>query len=329
MSGSEYPQVRESPVRKGEAIMSIVRSMLLAASQNQWLRHHATNYGFVKHSVSRFMPGETFDDALGAAENVRSRKIGTVLTHLGENVKDRAEAQQVTERYLEVLERFQQKDLPAEISVKLTQLGLDLSPELCFDHLNAIISRAPKSSIVWVDMEASNYVDATLDLYRRALQAHPNVGICLQAYLHRTKDDLAKLLPLRSSIRLVKGAYNEPPEIAFSRKRDVDENYFALAKEMLIAKKENRCVRAAFGTHDLVLIRRLSDFCSAEGFARADFEVQMLFGIQRAEQERLANEGCTSIVLVAYGSYWYPWFVRRLAERPANLWFMVRNVFAS
>jgi proline dehydrogenase len=309
--------------------MSIVRSMLLAASQNQWLRHHATNYGFVKHSVSRFMPGETLDDALGAAENLRSRKIRTVLTHLGENVKDRAEAQQVTERYLEVLERFQQKDLPAEISVKLTQLGLDLSPELCFDHLNAIISRAPKNSIVWVDMEASNYVDATLDLYRRALQAHPNVGICLQAYLHRTKDDLAKLLPLRPSIRLVKGAYNEPPEIAFSRKRDVDENYFALAKEMLIAKKENRCVRAAFGTHDLALIRRLSDFCSAEGFARADFEVQMLFGIQRAEQERLANEGCTSIVLVAYGSYWYPWFVRRLAERPANLWFMVRNVFAS
>ena len=309
--------------------MSIVRSMLLAASQNQWLRHHATNYGFVKHSVSRFMPGETLDDALGAAENLRSRKIGTVLTHLGENVNDRAEAQQVTERYLEVLERFQQKDLPAEISVKLTQLGLDLSPELCFDHLNAIISRAPKSSIVWVDMEASNYVDATLDLYRRALQAHPNVGICLQAYLHRTKDDLAKLLPLRPSIRLVKGAYNEPPEIAFSRKRDVDENYLALAKEMLIAKKDNRCVRAAFGTHDLALIRQLSDFCSAEGLARADFEVQMLFGIQRAEQERLANEGCTSIVLVAYGSYWYPWFVRRLAERPANLWFMVRNVFAS
>lgn len=309
--------------------MSIVRSMLLAASQNQWLRHHATNYGFVKHSVSRFMPGETLDDALGAAENLRSRKIGTVLTHLGENVNDRAEAQQVTERYLEVLERFQQKDLPAEISFKLTQLGLDLSPELCFDHLNAIISRAPKSSIVWVDMEASNYVDATLDLYRRALQAYPNVGICLQAYLHRTKDDLAKLLLLRPSIRLVKGAYNEPPEIAFSRKRDVDENYFALAKEMLIAKKENRCVRAAFGTHDLALIRHLSDFCSAEGLARADFEVQMLFGIQRAEQERLANEGCTSIVLVAYGSYWYPWFVRRLAERPANLWFMVRNVFAS
>jgi proline dehydrogenase len=169
----------------------------------------------------------------------------------------------------------------------------------------------------------------TLDLYRRALETFPNVGICLQAYLYRTKDDLAKLLPLRASIRLVKGAYNEPPEIAYPRKVDVDESYFNLAKEMLLAKKENRCVRPAFGTHDVAMIRRLSEFASKEGFSKSDFEVQMLYGIQRAEQERLANEGYTSIVLVSYGNYWYPWFVRRLAERPANLWFMLRNVFAS
>ncbi len=213
--------------------------------------------------------------------------------------------------------------------MKLTQLGLDLSPDLCFEHLKAIIERAQEDSIVWVDMEASSYVDATLDLYRRTLTAYSNVGVCLQAYLHRTKDDLEKLLPLRPSIRLVKGAYNEPPEIAFPRKQEVDENYFELGKQMLRARKVNSCVRAAFGTHDLTLIRRLADFASAEGFAKEDFEVQMLYGIQRAEQERLASEGCSSIVLVAYGSYWYPWFVRRLAERPANLWFMVRNVFAA
>jgi proline dehydrogenase len=309
--------------------MSLMRSMLLAASQNQWLRHRAAHYPFVRRTVSRFMPGETLDDALGAAQILGEKRIGTVFTHLGENVKDGSEAQQVTEHYLEVLERIRERDLQAEISVKLTQLGLDLSPDLCFEHLNAIIERARKDSIVWVDMEASNYVDATLDLYRRALAAHPNVGICLQAYLHRTKDDLAKLLPLRPSIRLVKGAYNEPPEIAFPRKQDVDENYFELGKQMLRAKKENCCVRAAFGTHDVALIRRLADFASAEGFGKRDFEVQMLYGIQRAEQERLASEGCTSIVLVSYGDYWYPWFVRRLAERPANLWFIVRNVFAA
>src|SRR5260370_1034080 len=175
-------------------------------------------------------------------------------------------------------------------------------------------------------MEASNYVDGTLELYRRALTAHPNVGICLQAYLHRTKDDLARLLPLRPSIRLVKGAYNEPPEIAFPRKQDVDEDYFELGKQMLRAKNENRCVRAAFGTHDVALIRRLADCASAEGFAKKDFEVQMLYGIQRAEQERLASEGCTSIVLVAYGSYWYPSFVRRLHALPAKLLLMLPSV---
>ena len=304
-----------------------MRSLLLAASQNRWLRDHATRYSFVRGTVSRFMPGETLEDALDAAEALRNKKIGTVFTHLGENIKDHAEAQQVTEHYVEVLRRIREKGLQAEISVKLTQLGLDLSPDLCFEHLNAIIERAAKDSIVWVDMEASNYVDSTLDLYRRALMAHPNVGICLQAYLYRTKDDLGTLLPLRPSIRLVKGAYNEPPTIAFPRKQDVDKNYFQLGRQMLRAKKDNRCVRAAFGTHDVTLIRRLANCASAEGFAKKEFEVQMLYGIQRAEQERLASEGCTSIVLVAYGSYWYPWFVRRLAERPANLWFMVRNVF--
>src|SRR6266850_1849920 len=308
--------------------MSLTRSLLLAASQNRWLREHATRYRFVRSSVSRFMPGETFDDAMRAAQNFRGKQIGTVFTHLGENIKDPEEAQQVADHYLEVFSRIRQTGLKAEISVKLTQLGLDLSPDLCFSHLKTIIERAPKDSVVWLDMEASNYVDATLDLYRRTLEVFPNVGVCLQAYLFRTRDDLSKLLTLCPSIRLVKGAYNEPPEIAFPRKQDVDENYFALAKEMLIAKKGNQCVRAALGTHDLALIRRLSEFASAEQIKRADFEVQMLYGIQRAEQERLANEGCTSIVLVAYGSYWYPWFVRRLAERPANLWFMVRNVFA-
>ena len=308
--------------------MSLMRSLLLAASQNRWLRDHATRYRFVRSTVSRFMPGENLDDALAAAQTLRSKKIGTVFTHLGENIKDRAEAQQVTDHYLEVLDQIQKKGLEAEISVKLTQLGLDLSQDLCFSNLKTIIERAQRKDIVWVDMEASNYVDVTLDVYRRALQLFPNVGVCLQAYLHRTKDDLSKLWPMRPSIRLVKGAYSEPPEVAFPRKQDVDDNYFALAKEMLVAKKESRCVRAAFGTHDVPLILRLAELASKEGLAKGAFEVQMLFGIQRAEQERLANEGCTSIVLVAYGNYWYPWFVRRLAERPANLWFMVRNVFA-
>jgi proline dehydrogenase len=309
--------------------MAIVRSMLLAASQNVWLREHAVKYPFVRRSVARFMPGETLDEALAAAQTLRKKQIGTVFTHLGENVADRHEAAQVTEHYIEVLDRIHQQGLGAEISVKLTQLGLDLSTELCFENLERIIQRENAPSIVWVDMEASNYVDATLDIYKRALRSHPNVGICLQAYLYRTKKDLEELLPLGASVRLVKGAYKEPPEIAFPKKEDVDRNYVSLAQEMLRAHAAGRCPRAAFGTHDVGLIGRLAELVKEEGLGSTALEVQMLYGIQRAEQERLAQRGCRSIVLVAYGSYWYPWFVRRLAERPANLWFMVRNVFAS
>jgi proline dehydrogenase len=309
--------------------MGLMRSMLLVASQNKWLRERASHYRFVRRTVSRFMPGETLDDALAAAQTLQKKRIGTVFTHLGENIADRSEALQVTQHYVEVLDRIWQSGLHAEVSVKLTQLGLDLSSDFCLDNLNSIIERAEKTSVVWVDMEGSNYVDATLEIYRRALKTYPNTGLCLQAYLYRTKDDLAQLFSLCPSIRLVKGAYNEPPQLAYPRKQDVDENFFALAQEMLRAKKQGRCQRAAFATHDGALIRRLSEFAQAEGFSQADFEVQMLYGIQRGEQERLAREGCTSIVLVAYGSYWYPWFVRRLAERPANLWFMLRNVFAS
>lgn len=309
--------------------MALMRSMLLAASQNVWLREHAVKYPFVRRSVSRFMPGETLDAALLAAQTLQQKQIGSVFTHLGENVTDHKEARQVTEHYLEVLDRIHELKLPTEVSVKLTQLGLDLGADFCFENLERIIRRETGNAIVWVDMEASNYVDVTLEIYRRALKEHPNVGICLQAYLYRTKKDLADLLPLRPSIRLVKGAYKEPESLAYPKKADVDENYLALAQEMLRAKAAGECVRAAFGTHDVVLIRRLADYAAQQKFAKSELEVQMLYGIQRAAQERLARDGCRSIVLVAYGTYWYPWFVRRLAERPANLWFMLRNVFAS
>jgi len=309
--------------------MALMRSMLLAASQNVWLREHAVNYPFVRRSVSRFMPGETLQAALAAAQALHLKNIGSVFTHLGENVRDRDEAQKVTEHYLDVLERIHEANLPTEVSVKLTQLGLDLSAEVCSDNLEQIIRHESTSATIWVDMEASNYVDATLNIYKSALKSHANVGLCLQSYLRRTQKDLADLLPLHPAIRLVKGAYKEPPEIAFPRKADVDENYFVLAQDLLRAQSAGGCARAAFGTHDVALIRRLADFLGQQGYAKSSFEVQMLYGIQRAEQERLAREGYRSIVLVAYGSYWYPWFVRRLAERPANLWFMLRNVFSS
>jgi proline dehydrogenase len=308
--------------------MAIVRSILLAASQNAWMRERASKYEFVRRSVSRFMPGENLEDALAAAHSLENKKIGSVFTNLGENVKDPTEAAQVTAHYLGVLDCIHRQNLGTEISVKLTQLGLDLSKENCFENLKKIIEREKRERIVWVDMESSQYVDATLELYRRALAVYPNVGICLQAYLYRTKDDLGSMLPLRPSVRLVKGAYQEPASVAFPRKGDVDERYFRLAQTMLKALSAKQMVRAAFGTHDVPLIRRLTGFLEQEGIAKSELEVQMLYGIQRQEQERLAADGCRSIVLVAYGNYWYPWFMRRLAERPANLWFMMRNLFA-
>jgi proline dehydrogenase len=307
--------------------MNPARSILLAASQNAWLRNHAAKHRFVRRTVSRFMPGEEFSDAAAAAQRLQSKNIGSIFTRLGENITDQVEARNVTEHYLEVLRSVREQQLDGEISVKPTQLGLDLSPELCYGNLKTIIEQEDPRRVVWIDMEASDYVDPTLQLYRHALAEFPNVGVCLQAYLHRTRNDLASLLPSQPSIRLVKGAYSERPEIAFPEKSRVDENYFLLAKEMLLAKKADPKIRAAFGTHDVVLLRRISEFAATSGIPKASVEVQMLYGIQSGEQERLAREGYTSKVLVAYGSHWYAWFIRRLAERTANLWFVARNLF--
>ncbi len=330
--------------------MSIMRSMLLAAAQNHWLRDHASHYKFVRRTVSRFMPGESLEDALASAQMLRTKNIATVFTHLGENIATRAEADEVTSHYLQALDRIHQSapqpgaaptgsvgagldstppPVPMEISVKLTQLGLDLDAEICYDNLRQIIERENKTSTLWIDMESSEYVDRTLAVYQKAQQNFGNIGICLQAYLKRTQNDLEKLLPLKPAIRLVKGAYNEPPNIAFANKSDVDENYYALATQMLQAQKTGACQRAAFGTHDVPLIHRLANFAATQNIPKQNFEVQMLYGIQRAEQERLAAAGHRSVVLVAYGTFWYPWFVRRLAERPANLMFMLRNLFAN
>lgn len=303
-----------------------MRSFFLLCSQSRWLRERALRYGFVQRAVSRFMPGETISDALSAARTLRDRSIGTVFTYLGENISDPAEAERVTLHYLDALDRIRDLGLKTEVSVKLTQLGLDLSPELCYANLKRIIEHAGARSVVWIDMEASNYVDLTLNLCRRARQVYPNVGVCLQAYLYRTTQDLAALIPCGLAIRLVKGAYQEPPDRAFPRKRDVDENYFVLAKRLLSDEARRRGVRAAIATHDLKLIQRVIEYAESKRLGKSSFEFQMLYGIQRAEQYRLARQGWRSIVLIAYGSFWFPWYMRRLAERPANVLFLLRNL---
>lgn len=304
----------------------MMRGALLWASRNRWLRERATRYMFVRRSVTRFMPGEEIADALAAVRDLEEQGLGTVLTHLGENVSSASEAESVTKHYLETQDRVRAAGLHSQLSIKLTHLGLDLSHEICQANVEKIIQSAGSDSIVWIDMESSPYVDATLDLYRCVRRSYSNVGVCLQAYLYRTANDLASLLPLAPAIRLVKGAYLEPPDRAFPHKKDVDTNFFAMARKLLSPEARSAGVRTVIATHDGNLIRRTEELARSQGLTGNHFQFQMLYGIQRAEQLRLAKEGWQSSVLISYGTFWYPWFMRRLAERPANLLFLARNL---
>ena len=308
--------------------MSATRAVILAAAQNKWLKERASRYSFVRRSVSRFMPGETLDDAIAAAHQLRSRALGTAFTHLGENIAEASEAEGVVTHYPQVLERIRAETLPTEISVKPTQLGLDLSENLCEGNLRRLLAAEDPGRTLWIDMESSPYVEPTLKLYRRVLADHPNCGVCLQAYLHRTPRDIEALLPLKPSIRLVKGAYRELPEIAAQQKSEIDSRYLELARALLTSQTSGNVQRAILATHDPRLIEQITTFAAQQGMGRQQVEVQMLYGIQRALQEKLASEGWKSSVLVAYGTHWYAWFMRRLAERPANLWLVFRNIAA-
>jgi proline dehydrogenase len=306
--------------------VGVVRIALLAGSESRWLRERATRWRFVRGAVSRFMPGETVEEALEAS---RALGVGTVLTRLGENVRDIGQAQEVTRHYLDVLDRVARDRLDVEISVKLTQLGLDLSREESEKNLSALIERARAlSNWIWIDMEGTAYTDVTLDIARRARVVSANVGVCVQSYLYRTAADLKSLIALGSGVRLVKGAYREPPDKAFPKKSDVDENYFKLAALLLSAEARAQGVRAIFGTHDPVLIRRIEDLGRSSNLPAEALEFQMLYGISRQEQERLAGAGYRFRVLISYGEAWFPWYMRRLAERPANVLFVVKNLFA-
>ena len=309
--------------------MSVGRTIFLTASDSRWLREHGTKAPFVRRAVSKFMPGESFDDMLIAARAMAVDGIGAVFTRLGENVTDLAEADAVARHYLAGIDRIsQQAGLACEPSVKLTQLGLDVDRELAFGHLRALAARAHQSgNYLWIDMEQSGYVDVTLDLTRRLRAEFPRIGVCLQAYLFRTREDLADMMGRGIGVRLVKGAYNEPATVAFPNKSDVDANYLALAQAMLAPGLTIGGARPVFGTHDLTLIATIRRHAAAVNVASADYQFHMLYGIQRAAQVRLAHDGAAVRVLIAYGDYWFPWYMRRLAERPANVWFVARSLF--
>ena len=305
----------------------MMRAVLLAGSQNAWLRRRAPQLPFVKRAVARFMPGERLEDALHAAAALREQGIGAVLTELGENVSDTGRAEDVARHYVHAMEKAAAARLDCDISVKLTQLGLDVDAPRCLANVRSLAARAQQhSTFLWIDMEQHAYVDPTLQIYRRLLEEFPNVGVCLQAYLYRTADDLASLMPLGGGVRLVKGAYREPAGVAYAHKRDVDENFLALARRMIGLEARTAGLRAVFGTHDARLINTIGGYLDAAGASRDSAEFHLLFGIQRAEQLRLARERYRVRVLISYGEQWFPWYMRRLAERPANVLFVAKSL---
>ncbi len=309
--------------------MSLMRSVLLAGAESVWLREKAMRRPFVRRSVSRFMPGETVDEALAACRRQQEQHgTGTILTHLGENLSSLAEAEAVTSDYLELIDRIAIEKLDVQVSVKLTQLGLDLGLDACDQNLQRLVVRAEsRSNVVWIDMESTKYVDSTIALFRRARERSSRVGLCLQSYLRRSMADLEALLPLGPAIRLVKGAYREPANLVFASKAEVDESFFRLAARMLQADVPNGTF-LGIGTHDARLIERIRAEVTARGADRATYEVEMLFGIQRPLQARLVAERAPLRVLISYGEFWFPWYMRRLAERPANVLFVMKSLFA-
>ena len=305
-----------------------MRSALLWVSENKWCSKTLPRYGFVRRAVRRFMPGETLGEALDAAAGMEKGKgIPTLITFLGENVADRAEAREVADHYVGAAVQVASRGLDAELSVKPTHLGLDLGIDVAEENLRRITRAAEDhGNWVWMDMEYSRYVDPTLELYRSIRADHARFGICLQSYLYRTPADLESLIPLGPAIRMVKGAYAEPAELAFPDKKDVDQAFFDLTVRMLAPDAREAGLRAGLATHDPSLIARIESWAQSNGVPPEAYEFQMLYGIAEQEQKRLAGADKGVRVLISYGEHWFPWYVRRLAERPANVGFVLRSL---
>ena len=302
--------------------MGLARNAVLWAADNRWLREHLPRYRFIRASVRRFMPGESTDEAITAARRLGQQGLPTMFTLLGENVTNLDAARRVVDDYRATYDRIVAESLDTEISVKPSHLGVDLEPDAAMANLEELATIATElGNWLWLDMEGAPYVDPTLDLYRKLRARHPNVGIALQAYLKRTADDIDSLMPLDPTIRLVKGAYREPREIVFGSREVIDEAYRRLA--LLILARKGPVGRLALGTHDLELVRQIR----SDAHGREGFEVHMLYGIRSADQIRMAADGYRVRTLISYGSHWYPWYMRRIAEKPVeNSLLALRNL---
>jgi len=300
----------------------MMRRFFLFLSQQRSLRRWMETHPAARRLTRRFIAGETLEDVLGVCAELQAEGISAALDHLGENVTSLTEAAGSTDSYLAALNEIATRRLPATVSIKVTQFGMDLSEDACLDNVRRLVRRAAEiGSQVEIDMESSRYTDRTLAIATRAAAEHGGVRCVIQAYLRRSQADIERLNQLGIEVRLCKGAYDEPPAVAFPGKDEVDRNYVHLMRELL-----DRGTYPAIATHDERIIQETERYAWEKRIGVERFEFQMLYGIRRDLQRKLAAEGYRVRVYVPYGTAWYPYFMRRLAERPANAFFLIRNL---
>jgi proline dehydrogenase len=304
--------------------MTVARSSLLFLSRQEGLKDFATKFRPFKRLTTRFVAGEDIDEATEAIRAINATGATASFDHLNEGVSRADETEGEVREYRQILARIDESGIKSNVSIKLTQFGLEIDPELCYRNARAVVEEAARrGNFVRVDMEQSAVTQVTIDIFKR-LRAEfdlNTVGIVLQSYLRRTASDVQDILKIPARIRLCKGAYNEPAEVAFPDKKDVDANYVAQMKVLLSSG-----VYHGIATHDERMIAATVEHAGREGIAKDAFEFQMLYGVRRDLQVQLARDGYPVRVYVPYGKHWYPYFMRRLAERPANVWFIMKNM---
>ncbi|HSS21034.1 MAG TPA: proline dehydrogenase family protein [Pyrinomonadaceae bacterium] len=302
----------------------LTRSALIYLSRHEGLKDFAARFRLFKRLTTRFVAGEDINEAVAAIQEINAEGCSASFDHLNESVANPAEAQGEVEEYLQILDRIDATKIDSNVSIKLTQFGLELDPELAYKNARAVVENAARrGNFVRVDMESSAVTQKTIDIFKRLRSEFGlnDVGIVLQSYLHRTYADAEELVKLPARIRICKGAYNEPPEVAFPEKKDVDDNYVRVMQLLLASGTYH-----GIATHDPKMIDATVDFSTREGIPKSAFEFQMLYGVRRDLQRQLAKDGYNMRVYVPYGKHWYPYFMRRLAERPANIWFVMKNL---
>jgi len=306
----------------------MMRSFFLYLSDAAWAKELLIRVGLTRRAVARFVAGDTLEQGIEAARRLNERGMGVTLDHLGESVTDEAGARQAVEHYLALLDAIHRSGVRATVSLKLTQLGLDIDEALCLAHMRRILDHArDRGGHVTIDMESTAHTEATLRIFHTLHASYDNVGVVIQAYLYRSEADLRALAAEGAFVRLCKGAYKEPPEYAFPDKSDVDANYVHLANLYLSPEARAAGAYLAIATHDEAMIAAARATVTAQDIPTGAFEFQMLYGIRPKLQEQLRDDGYQVVIYVPYGTQWYPYYMRRLAERPANVWFMLSNFF--